>query len=403
MALYFYKGFSANEKKVSGHIDAQSEHEVKLHLTRQNIFPTQIVLASKSRQGFSFKNLFVRSISTKDKILFTKQLAVLLKSGVPLLQAMELLCDQFEGKLNSVLVDIKDSLKEGSSLANSLGKYPRMFDNTYVQLVKAGEASGKLEVILDRLVEFLERRENISKRIKKAMSYPIMQICFTLGILVFLLIKIVPQFDELFKSQGAELPIQTKILMSISSLFSDHYILLLITTLGLFLSLYYFVNTSKGAYIFDKIKLKIPVIRFFARTGAVVQFCSTLGMLLEGGVNLSDALDIVCKIINNRILADTLNEAKDKIVKQGKISQYLKQTEIFPSIAIYLINTGEQSGHLDQMLLTVAKNYEQELSELTDSLSSKIEPIMLLIMTGAVGFIVMSIMLPVVKSAGMLG
>ena len=402
MALYFYKGFTAQEKKVSGNIDAQSEQEVKAHLSKLKIYPTKILLATEVKQGFSFKNLFAGSVTVKDKILFTKQLSVLLKSGVPLLQAIELLSEQFEGKLHSILVQVKDSLKSGSSLASCLNKYPKVFDNTYVQLVNAGEASGKLETILDRLTNYLERREEITKRVKKALSYPLMQLCIAVLVVVFLLTMVVPEFESMFSSQGSDLPAPTRILLFISNFFQDYYIFIFIALLVLVVGIHYWANTPKGGYVIDKIKLKIPIISFFVRISAVTRFCSTLGMLLEGGVNLAEAFDIVCKIINNRILADTLSEARDKIVKQGKISQYLKQTGIFPSIAVYLINTGEQSGHLDQMLLTVAHNYEEDLSELSDSLAAKIEPIMLILMALVVGFIVFATMMPIVVSADLL-
>ena len=183
-------------------------------------------------------------------------------------------------------------------------------------------------------------------------------------------------------------------MMNLSEAFQSYWIVFLVLFIALYLAYRYWRSTSSGARKIDQIKLRIPVIGFFARTGAVVQFSQTLGMLLEGGVNLPEALDIVCNIIDNRILADTLREAREKIIKQGNISQYLKQTDIFPPTAIYLISTGEQSGQLDKMLLTVAQNYESELNELADNLSAIISPIMLVVMAFIVGFIVLSIALP---------
>ena len=404
MALYFYQGFDNKEKRVNGSIDAQSEQEVKAHLSSQGIFPTKIILSSSLvSQGFSFKNLFIGGVSVKDKILFTKQLAVLLKSGVPLLQSIELLSSHLEGRLKSILVDVKDNLKGGMSFANCLAKYPKTFDNTYIQLVNAGEASGKLEMILDRLTHYLERREEITKRVKKAFSYPLIQLGITVMVVIALVTLVVPSFEDIFKSQKQDLPMTTKFLMDVSHLLIDHYVLILASILAVILGFYYWAKTPQGGYTIDKIKLHIPIVSFFARMGAVVSFCSSLGMLLEGGVNLAEALSIVCKIINNRILSDTLEEAKENIVKQGKISQYLSKTKIFPPIAIYLINTGEQSGQLDQMLLTVSKNYEVELMELSDSLAAKIEPIMLLLMAGVVGFVVMAVMSPIMRMTEVLG
>ncbi len=182
--------------------------------------------------------------------------------------------------------------------------------------------------------------------------------------------------------------------MSISSIILNHYILITVSIVSLVLGFLYWKSTQRGAYLYDALLLKIPLIGFFARMNAVVQFCSTLGMLLEAGVRLSEALDIVCDVIDNRVLKNALQEAREKIIKQGKITQYLKQTQIFPSMAIYLLSTGEESGNLDKMLLEVSKNYGADLAEKADNLAVLIQPIMMLVLASVVGFIVISIALP---------
>lgn len=404
MALYAYQGFSKGGKKVKGQIDASSLQQVKDQLTKKNIFVSSIELVSDLTSAMPwYKKLLEKKITLKDKILFTKQLAVLLKSGIPLMQALELLVDQFEGQLRSIIINLKDGIKEGQSLADGLKKYPKIFDNIYVQLVKAGEATGKLEVILFRLTTYLEKRAEIQKKIKGALSYPMIQISIVLLVTFFLLYFVVPKLVGIFKKQGSSLPGPTQFLLSISESLQSHYIIIGVSAasiVGLFL---YMKSQEWGKLYLDKIKLKLPLIKYFTKMNAVVQFSRTLGMLLESGVNLSEALDIVCKIINNRVLANSLNKAKDKIIKEGKITQYLKDTGIFPSIAIYLLRTGEQSGELAQMLLLVAENYEEELSDLTDSLSSKIEPLMMIFMAVVVGFIVIAIALPITDMASIVG
>lgn len=397
MALYSYQAYSKDGKKVKGVLDAPSQSAVKDQLTKQGLYPINITLAKKeARLGFVAR-LFQRKVSVKQKILFTKQLAVLLKSGVPLLQALELLVEQFEGRLRSIIVAVKDEVKEGSSLADALSKYPTVFENIYVQLVRAGEASGKLEVILERLVEYMERSEALRKRIKVALQYPMIQLVVALGVVVILLTTVVPKIVGVFAAQNIELPGTTQFLLSLSSFITNHYIILLIVLAALIAAFRYWKNTPSGALTLDKIKLKIPVLKFLSRTTAVVQFCYTLGMLLQAGVNLPEALDIVVSIIDNKVLADSLSKARDKIVKQGKIAQYLKQSGVFPNIAIYLIQTGEESGQLDQMLLTVALNYEEEAKELTDRLTGLLGPIMLLVMGLIVGLIVISVMGPMMQ------
>ena len=399
MALYLYQAFAKDGKKITGTIDAPTLQSAKEQLSKQGIYPISVTLSSPEASLAWWKRLFSPKITAKEKILFTRQLVVLLKSGVPLLQALELLIEQFEGNLRTMLVNIKDEVKEGISFADALKKYPKVFDNIYVQLVRAGEASGKLEVILERLTAYLERRAQIRKRVRSALTGPIIQLIVAVIVISILLIFVVPSMAENFASSGKELPTTTKILLGISSLFTKYlWIVALALILGI-VAYRWWRSTPSGARMIDTIKLKLPIIGYFTRTNAIVQFCYTLGMLLEGGVNLAESLDIVVNIIDNRVLADALREARDKIIKQGKIAQYLKQTNLFPPIAIYLISTGEQSGQLDQMLLTVAKNYEEDLGEYADSLSAKIGPALLIVMAVIVGFIVISLMLPMIQQA----
>jgi type II secretory pathway component PulF len=404
MALYFYQGFSKEGKRVKGQIDASSISQIKEQLSKRGIFISSIDLVSDITATMPwYKRLFQKKVTLKDKILFTKQLAVLLKSGIPLMQSLELLMDQFEGQMRSIIISLKDGIKEGQSLADGLKQYPKIFDNIYVQLVRAGEATGKLEVILVRLTTYMERRAEIQKKVRGALSYPMIQLGIVTLVVIFLLNFVVPRLVGIFKKQGSALPGPTQFMLSISDFLQNHYILLGIFFVLIISGFIYIRSQEWGKFYIDKIKLKLPLIKYFTRMSAVVQFSRTLGMLLESGVNLSEALDIVCKIINNRVLAATLIQAKDKIIKEGKITQYLKDTNIFPSIAIYLLRTGEQSGELAQMLLVVAENYEEELSELTDSLAAKIEPIMMIVMAVVVGFIVISIALPITQMGSIVG
>src|SRR3990167_1311395 len=403
MALYSYEGFNQAAKKVKGQLDGSSIQAIKEQLTKKGIFVSSIEIVSDLSATLPwYKKLFVKKVTLKDKILFTKQLEVLLRSGIPLMQSLELLMDQFEGQMRAIVVNLRDGIKEGQSLADGLKKYPKIFDNIYVQLIKAGEATGKLEIILKRLTIYLERRAEIQKKVKGALSYPMIQMAIIALVVVFLLYYVVPKFVGIFKKQGADLPTPTKVLLAISDVFQSHYILLAIAITIITGAFIYVRSQEWGKLYLDKIKLKLPLIKYFTRMNAVVQLTRTLGMLLESGVNLSEALDIVCKIINNRVLATSIKQARDKIVKEGKIAQYLKDTNIFDPMAIYLIRTGEQSGELAKMLLVVAENSEEELSALTDSLSAKIEPIMMIIMAVVVGFIVISIALPMTQMAGTL-
>ncbi|MFT6765459.1 MAG: type II secretory pathway component PulF [Alteromonas naphthalenivorans] len=398
MALYMYQAFSRDGKKIKGQLDAPSPGGARELLQRKGLLPISILPAAQAAKKESFfQRIFSRSVPLKEKILFTKQLAVLLKAGIPLLAAVELLQDQFEGKLHRVLVTLKDGLKEGQSLADGMQQYPHIFENIYVQLVRAGEASGRLEVILERLTQFLERRDEIQKKVGSALRGPIIQLAMIGVVVVGLMVSVVPQLAGTFTSQGAALPLPTQILMAASDFLVYHYVLLLILSIGFWLSFSYWSSTPSGALLIDRIKLRLPIVSLFTRIGAVVQFSKTLGMLLEGGVNLSQALTIVCSIVDNRVLKKALEEAREKIVKEGKIAEYLKQTGMFPPMATYLIRTGEESGALDTMLLNVGRTSEEELSELADTLTTLLNPIITVLMAVVVGFIVVAIASPIMK------
>lgn len=288
MALYFYQAFSKEGKKVTGHVDAPSLQSVKDQLGRQGLFPIVITPSASYSESF-FKRLFARRVSVKDKILFTKQLAILLKSGVPLLQALELLVDHFEGTLRTTIVAIKDDIKEGTSMADALKKFPRVFDNIYIQLVRAGEASGNLEMILERLTSYMERREAIRKRLKSAMQTPLMQLGVAVVVVGILLVYVVPSMAEQFAEADQQLPLPTRILIGISDFVTSFWWLIALVGGLLIGGFLYWKSTPQGSRTFDALKLRLPVIKYFARMNAVVQFSYTLGMLIEGGVNLAEA------------------------------------------------------------------------------------------------------------------
>jgi type II secretory pathway component PulF len=394
MALYYYQAVTKDGKKVSGNLDASTMQGAREQLIRQGLYPTKVTIAKEGAVPW-YKRILRRQVTLKDKIFFTKQLAVLLKSGIPLVAALDLLIEQTTGPLNRIVISLRDGIKEGKSLADGIARFPETFDSIYLQLVRAGEATGNLEAILTRLTDFLERRDELKKKISGALRYPLIQLVVITLVVIGLLSFVVPQIADVFKGQNIPLPWPTRFLMAMSNFLLNHYILLFgifAALVALFLA---WKSTPKGAYQFDKWKLKLPLIGYFSRMGAIVQFTNTLGMLVEGGVNLAESLNIVTKIVDNRVLRDALEQAKENIIKQGKIAQYLKEAGIFPPVAIHLINTGEQSGELGPMLLTVGKYFEDDLREQSDALSTMLGPAMLIVMFVIVGFVIAAILLPI--------
>ena len=396
MPLYTYNSLAKSGKKVRGRIDATSVQDVRRQLAKMSLYPVDIALVTGKGKGFSLRDIFSRSVPIKQKIIFTKQLSVLLRSGVPLLKSLDLLVDQLEGRLRRIVVDLRDRIREGESLASGLERYPRVFQNIYVQLVRAGEASGNLELILNRLVEYLERQEEVRKKVSGAVQGPMIQLAVIGMAVVVLLTFVVPKIAEVFSGAGKDLPGTTQFLLAISGFLTAYYWLIGPALVGLYVLYRWWKSTPAGGVFVDRVKLRLPIVRFFTRIGAVVQFSKTLGMLLESGVNLAESLDIVVRIIDNQVLAQKVREARDNIVKEGKIAQFLAQSGVFPPFAMYLIKTGEESGKLDEMLTTVAKNYEADLTEFADGLAVLLQPAMMILMAVIVGFIAIAIMQPLV-------
>jgi len=398
MALYRYTAFSKTGQRRSGTIDAESRQAARNELTRQGLYPVDLAeQATAQASRWNLTDLFQRSVQLSDKLFFTKQLSVLLEAGVPLLEALNLIIEQTSGSLRSILIQIRDDVTQGKSLADSLDQFPTTFESIYVQLVRAGEAGGNLEVMLQRLYEYLERQEELRKKVSGALTYPIVQIGVILVIAIVLVAFVLPRIAGVFQGMDVELPGVTKAMLGLSDFITTYYLPLLIMCAVMILSFVAWVSTPSGARTFDAIKLRMPIVGYFEQRGTVVQFSRTLGLLLDGGVTLSQALDIVVKIVDNRVLTSVLEEARDKIIKQGKVAEYLRKTEIFPPIAMHLISTGEESGQLDNMLLMVGNQYERELREYADSLTAKITPIMTIIIAILVGFIVLSVMMPMLQ------
>lgn len=402
MPLYKYKSFTRSGKQVTGTIDAPSPQGAKDVLQGQGLMPVDVQLAAASAGGF-FAQLFAPKVDEKTVFIFTKQLSVLLRSGVPLVDALDLLTEQFEQPFQGILSTVKEGVKSGEPLAAQLAAHPSAFSNIYIQLVKAGEASGKLDVILVRLLEYMERASETNKKIKKAMSKPLMMLGVVGAVVGLMLGFVVPRMSDMFTKTGKALPGPTQLLMTLSNFVTGHYLLLIGGVVGFIVLFQKWKSSPSGSRTMDELILKAPLLSYFAKTKAVVQFSQTLGMLMESGVNLSEALDIVSNIVENKVLTQKLQEARDNIIKEGKIARYLAATGLFPKMASYMISTGEESGKLAEMLLTVGRDYDTELAEITESLTAKIDPLMTMVVGGIVMFIVAAIFLPMMQMGDVSG
>jgi type II secretory pathway component PulF len=403
MPLFQYQALDQQGKAVSATIDASSIQEVKEVLRSKNLIPAKIKETDQAENISIISQMFSGSIDLKTKVLFTRQLSVLLKASVPLLDAITLLIQQFESLFKQILINIRDDLKEGKSLADAMDDYPKVFDNVYIQLVRAGEASGGLEKILDRLTVQLERSEEIKKKVAGAMTEPIMMISLSFFIVLGASTFVIPAIADTLVDMKIELPGITKMLIGFSDLVlgSWYWIAgIIFVAYALFLR---WKSTPNGRLTLDTIYLRLPLISNFSRIKAVVQFSNTLGMLMEAGVNLAEALNIVSNIVENTVIVTQLHEARDNIIQKGKIARFLQQTGIFPPIATYMIQTGEESGNLSEMLLQVGSQYEDELQVTTDKLTAAINPAMKLLVAGVVVLIALALFLPMMQMMDMGG
>jgi len=401
LAVFEYKGMTAAGKNVSGIIDAENLRLARQKLRADGIFPTEVALEKEHKsllsRDVSLQTLLQR-ISKQDVAVMTRQLATLLKAGLPLVSCLNAMADQVENpKLTKILKQVRERVNEGSSLAQALQEFPRVFSDLYTNMVSAGEASGALELVLLRLAEYTESQVRIRNRIQGAMIYPAVMTLVSLVVLGLLLTFVVPKFVSIFAELQQTLPLPTLILIALSSFFRTYWYLILLAVVlaGFLLSRYR--RTPRGRHLFDRISLRIPVFGRLVRLGIVIRFARTLSTLLSSGVPLLKSMDILARIVNNTVYEAAIETARESVIEGASLSQPLKQSGIFPPILIHMIHSGEQSGQLEEMLSKVAEFYEEEVETMTSTLTSLLEPALILGMAVVVAFVVISILLPLLE------
>lgn len=326
----------------------------------------------------------------------TRQLATLLGAGIPLVPALSGLVEQTSNKtLQTKITQIKDSVNEGNSLTSSLAEHPRLFSKIYVNMVQAGEASGSLDVVLERLAEVGERQQAMRSRIAAALIYPIFMALVGIGVLFLLITFIVPSITKVFTDRDQALPLPTTILISLSDFLQNYWIILAFLIIGLIIGIRFFIQQPKGQRIWDTLKLSFPVLKDLNIKIAAATLGRTMSSLLQSGVPLITSLQIVKNILDNVLLADVMDMAAEELEKGKSLSSVLRGNKYFTPMLVQMIAVGEQSGSLEKMLEKAADSYEKEVETKVMAMTSMIEPIMILVMGVAVSFIVISILLPI--------
>ena len=396
LPVYTWVGTDKRGVKIKGEQSAKNLSLVKAELRRQGINPTKVRKKTKPLFGGGG-----RRIKPQDIAVFSRQLATMMAAGVPMVQGFEIVAGgQANPRMRYMLVDIKSSIEGGSSLSESLGRYPVQFDELYTNLVQAGEQAGVLDTLLDEIATYKERVEEIKGKIKKAMFYPTAVIAVAIIVTLILLIYVVPQFQGIFQDAGADLPAFTQMIINISNWLQDKGFFLLVGFVVAVAGLIFLKKRSLAfAHLLDRLVLRLPVVGQIMHNSAIARFARTLATTFAAGVPLVDALDTVSGATGNSVYGKAVLRIKDDVSVGHQLQLAMRQVDLFPHMVIQMTAIGEESGALDQMLTKVAEFYETEVNNAVDALSSLLEPLIMVVIGGLVGSLVIGMYLPIFKLA----
>jgi len=409
MPLFEYNALTDKGKTTTGIIDCDSAQAARQKLRAGRLYPVKVTeVSDRSLSAGRFNlnrigSLFNR-VRPRDITLATRQMATLINAGFTLVSAIDTLIQLVETpRLKQVFSRIKDSIEEGSSFAKALSSYPGIFSPVYINMVMAGEASGTLDVVLERLAEIGERQLALTNRIRAALTYPFLMTCIGVLILYFLMTIIVPKMAVIFDDMGQALPLPTRILLRSGEILGTFWWVFPLTLILVVTAFKRFKRTEKGALTIDKLLLRIPVAGDLVRKVAVTRFSRTLGSLLTNGVSMLTAMDVARNVAGNLVLSEAAADAAGEVEKGGELGEAMGQSGVFPLLAVQMVRVGEKSGKLEEMLGRVADVYEGEVESSLESLTSMIEPLIILVMGVTVGFIVLSICLPIFSMNQLIG
>lgn len=394
MATFRYVAKDQNAKTLNGKIVAESQAAVVDELRKRKLIIISVAEAKES--SFKMMSFGGKKVKEDDLVIFARQLATLVDSGVPLLQGLDALEEQITHPyFKSVISSVKDDIEVGSSLSGAFAKHPNVFDVLFVNMVKAGEAGGMLSVILDRVASYKEKTLKLKRKVKAAMVYPIVVICMAMAITVFLLVTVVPTFSAIFESLGTDLPLPTQILLAVSGGLKKWFLLYAVAGVALGFGFVFYKQTDAGELRVDRIKLKLPIIGELIRKVAVGRFSRTLATLTQSGVPILASLDIVGKTCGNRVLEIAVNNVKNNVREGENIAPTLAKSGVFPVMVTRMIAVGEKTGEMEKMLSKIADFYDDQVDAAVAGLTSVIEPVIIGFLGIVVGGIVISLFMPI--------
>ncbi len=415
MPKFHYIALDQNGQEVAGELDAATEAEA-VNLLRQNqLYPTQVAQEGKGdaavkkhaktttakSKGKAVKAGANATVKAKSLMIFTRQLATLIDSGLPLLRGLTVLGRQEPNPImKSTITTIADNVQTGSTFSETLSQYPKIFNKLYINMVKAGELGGVLEIVLNRLAEYQEKAQKLKNKIVAAMVYPIIVMFIALAIMVFLMLVIVPRFEKIFQDMlgdANKLPGLTKMVIGFSRWMGDNVLYLGAGAVLIFIGWKVFASTTGGRRTIDKIKLKLPLFGDVQRKTAISRFTRTLGTLVTSGVPILQALNITRETAGNTIVSDAITKVHDAVKEGESMVGPLESSNVFPPMVISMVDVGEETGQLPEMLLKIADVYEDEVDNSVSALTSMLEPLMIVILALVVGVIVMALFLPLIE------
>ena len=398
MPVYEYIAIDTASRRVKGVLDADTAQAARAKLREMNLLPVQVGEATriaKPVREITLSEVFSRP-KASDIALFTRQLAVLLQAGMPLVDALGAVLEQMESRgLIKIVYQLRETISEGTAFSAALSRHKRHFSALFVSMVRAGESSGALEVVLFRLADYMEKQLALRRRVLSAMLYPLLMTVVGFGVVFFLLTYIIPTITKIFSQLNRALPTPTVVLINISTFLSHYWWALCALLAVMLIVLNRYLKTETGGAIWDRLKLILPVFGKLSRKMVVARFARTLGTLVQNGVDLMDSLEIVKSIVNNRVFARAIDDAKESVRKGESLASSLKRSAVFPPAVIHMIGLGEQSGQLESMLIKVADTFDDEVDTTLSGIVSLLEPAMIVVMAVVVGFIVLAMLLPI--------
>ena len=425
MPIFEYKALTSSGKTKKGIVDANTARDARSKLRNDHMHVTEMweVADKKSRKDKSVSKktrsltakkgkpggllsmeieLFQPKISTRDLATFTRQFSTLLRSGIQLTDALNALVEQcVDPHLERVLRNVKEEITSGNNLAEAMAKHPRFFSDLYVNMVRAGEASGHLDVVLTRIADYLQKQASLKGKVLAAITYPAIMVIVGLAVVIFLMSYVVPRITQILKDRGQPLPFITELLMTASDFTKAYWIYVLLAMIigGFFLKS--LIGTDAGRLKFDSLLLRLPIFGTLFSKQAISRFALTFSTLLKSGLPALDSLKIVALVVNNAKLTQVINNIHARIIEGADIATPIRKSKVFPPMVGYMVSVGEQSGQLEEILDRIAESYEEELDLTIQRLTSMIEPIIIILLAVVVGFIIAAVLLPLLDFSTM--